>query len=136
MIAPRKFWWLLFLITVCAVVTLPVWHALIPGTDALSPFTWICIGVFAMINVVAYFLGVRSIRSKSKYRFVHLTMALIVVKMIICIVLVVAHVELNMPGSKLFVLPFLSTYLIFTLFEIFVLEKIARIEQKDTSAHS
>jgi hypothetical protein len=62
-------------------------------------------------------------------------MMLILMKMIVCVALVVAYVKISNPESKLFVLPFLTTYLIFTIFEIFVLQKIARY-QPGTSEQS
>jgi len=132
MITPRKFWLLLLLVIAGTIISLFLWHIFLPATEARSPFTFWCVLVFVLINVLAYYAGRRATNSKSMYRFVHLILILIIFKMLICVVLVVAHLKINHPESKLFVLPFLSTYLIFTLFEIFVLEKLARVtpEQK------
>ncbi len=105
-----------------------VLQAVVPKLDALSPFTIVSIGVFSAIVGLAYVLGTRIARSASRGRFVQLVMMLVVVKMMICILLVVFHVKLNEPESKLFVLPFLLIYLIFTIFEVYVLEKLARIK--------
>ena len=126
----RKFWLLLLLVTAGTIVSLFVWHALLPETDAKSPFTLWCVIVFVLINILAYYSGRRAALSRSKYRFVQLMLLLIMLKMVVCIALVVAHVRINHPDSKLFVLPFLTTYLIFTVFEIFVLEKLARVTPK------
>jgi hypothetical protein len=62
-------------------------------------------------------------------------MILILVKMFVCIGLVVAYVKISSPDSKLFVLPFLTIYLIYTIFEIFVLQKIARYKAEPSESH-
>jgi hypothetical protein len=89
-----------------------------------------------MIVILAYYSGRRAVLSKSKFRFVQLMMMLIVFKMLICVALVVAHMKIHQPPSKLFVIPFLAIYLIFTLFEIYVLEKLARTKQAAESSSS
>jgi len=90
--------------------------------------------VFTGINIIAYYTGRRAVRSKSNFRFIQLVMGLILFKMVVCIALVVAHVKINHPVSKLFVIPFMVIYLIFTLFEIYVLEKMARTNTASSSS--
>ncbi len=134
MIAPRRFWILLSLVIVATIIVLLLCNIIAPESDALSQFTVVCVGTFTVINILAYYSGKRAVRSKSKYRFIQLMMILILFKMVICIGLVVAHVKINQPDSKLFVLPFLAIYLIFTMFEIYVLEKLARTSDTASSA--
>lgn len=124
----------MMLLVVGAICSLIVWETFLPASSGLSKFTIICVGVFTLINIFAYYAGQRAVFSKSKYRFIQLMMILILFKMMICIALVVAHVKINHPSSKLFVLPFLTIYLIFTLFEIYVLEKIARTNTRVSSS--
>lgn len=131
---PPRFWISLIVLVAGAIVSLLIWNTFLPESSALSQFTFWCIGVFTFINILAYYAGKRAVYSKSKYRFVQLIMILILFKMMICVALVVAHVKINHPDSKLFVLPFLTIYLIFTLFEIYVLEKLARTNTADSSS--
>ena len=126
MIASPRFWFLLVLIVVGVMFSLFLWDYFLPESSGLSAFTLVCVATFVLINIIAYFAGKRAVLSSSKFRFIQLMMILIMLKMLICVVLVVAHVRINNPSSKLFVLPFLTIYLIFTLFEIYVLEKTAR----------
>lgn len=132
--ATRKFWLLLGGTTLVALACLVVLDALFPAVQSISPFTFICVGVFLVINVVAYFLGKRAALNASKFRFVPLMMALIFAKMIVCVVLVVAYTKIGQPASRLFVIPFLLVYLIFTGFEIYVLEKLARMKPHSETA--
>jgi hypothetical protein len=123
------------LVTAFTILSLFAWHTLLPQSAAKSQFTLWCVTAFVIINVLAYYTGRRATNSKSNYRFIQLMMMLILMKMIVCVALVVAYVKISNPESKLFVLPFLTTYLIFTIFEIFVLQKIARY-QPGTSEQS
>jgi predicted ferric reductase len=126
--ATRRFW-LLLSGTICvALGGLWLLDAYLPATQGISPFTLICIGVFIAINVVAFLLGKRAALSSSPFRFVHLIMALIILKMMICILLVVVYMRIGEPVTKLFVVPFLWIYIVFTIFEIIVLEKLARMK--------
>ena len=133
MIAPGRFWILLALIAAGTLVSLVVWNTFLPESSAISQFTFLCISAFILINILAYYSGKRAIHSKSKFRFVQLMMMLILFKMMICVALVAAHMKINHPESKLFVLPFLTIYLIFTLFEIYVLERLARTNTPSSS---
>ncbi len=133
MIAPRRFWLLLLIVTVVTVLLLALLDKFLPASESLSRFTVWCVLAFICINVVAYYVGRRAVRSKSRFRFIQAMMMLILLKMMICIGLVVLHVEINHPVSKLFVVPFLMIYLIFTLFEIFVLERMARTHTPSSS---
>lgn len=134
MIAPRTFWKYLLLIILVTLGALLLWDVFLPKSEAFSTFTIICMVTFTAINILAYFAAIRAVNSKSKYRFVQLMMMLILFKMMICVGLVVAHVKINQPDTKLFVLPFLTIYLIFTLFEIYVLEKLARTNHPTSSS--
>ena len=107
---------------------LHILEALAPQLQAVSMFTMLCIGVFSAIVGLAYILGARTAQSEARGRFVQLVMFLIVIKMLICVLLVVLHVKLNTPENKLFVIPFLMIYLIFTIFEVYVLERLARLK--------
>ncbi len=46
--------------------------------------------------------------------------------MFISVAIVVVHVRLEQPENKLFVIPFLAIYLIFTIFEIYILDRVGK----------
>ena len=128
----QKFWLFLGAVSVMAWCLLVLWDYWLPDSEALSPFSAWCVVVFVCINILAFFAARSAVQSPSKYRFIHLIMGMILLKMLICVGLIVAHVKVNHPESKLFVLPFLTTYLIFTVFEVYMLEKIARSQPEGT----
>ena len=123
----RYFWTSLFTVTVSTVGILYLIDIIAPDAMAFNSFSLLTTGVFAVIVGTAYILALRSVGSKNKYAFVQLVMGLIIVKMAICVLLVVFHIKTAQPESKLFVLPFLMVYLIFTIFEVYVLQKVARM---------
>ncbi|MDX1476935.1 MAG: hypothetical protein R3301_04485 [Saprospiraceae bacterium] len=124
----KTFWSLLGGTILIAGALLLLLDVLLPQSDAVSQFTMICTAVFVLINVLAYYLGIGAARSDNKYRFIHLMMILILVKMMICVALVLIYVRIGQPATKLFVIPFLAIYIIFTIFEIYVLQRVARIK--------
>lgn len=133
----NTFWKLLGVTVLITMLFLLLLDFLLPETDAISQFTMICMGVFVMINVLAFFLGTGAAKSENKYRFIHLMMILILVKMMICVALVLVYVRIGQPATKLFVIPFLSIYVFFTVFEIYILQKVARLgPDSDQQEHS
>jgi len=108
-------------------------HVLMPGSEAFSDLSANAFGAFGAIVILAYYLGKRIAESGAKYVFIRMTVVLIFVKMFIGVGLVVYHVRNALPDDKLFILPFLIIYLIFTIFEIYVLEKLGRIQPVEKS---
>ena len=103
-------------------------HVIVPGSEAFSDLSIHAFIVFGAIVVLAFFLGKKAAMSGAKYVFIRMTILLIFVKMCIGVGLVVIHVRSEMPEDKTFIIPFLLIYLIFTIFEIYVLEKLGRIQ--------
>lgn len=101
---------------------------LVPASDALGVLSLISTTIFIAILIGAYYFGQMAIRSASKSRFIQLVMMIIVIKMLVCVLIIAVYVQLVVPDTKLFVIPFLLIYLIFTIFEVIVLERIARTE--------
>ncbi|RLD21969.1 MAG: hypothetical protein DRI69_02585 [Bacteroidetes bacterium] len=103
-------------------------HVVLPGSEAFSDLSVNACIAFGGIVIMAYFLGKRVAMSGARYVFIRMTIMLIFVKMFIGVGLVVYHVRIVLPENKLFIIPFLIIYLIFTIFEIYVLEKLGRIQ--------
>ena len=108
----------------------------LPQSDALSLFAFLSLGIFIALVGFAYFVGVRAARSKSNMRFIQFTMGMVVLKMFVCVAMIVIYVQEFAPESKLFVLPFLLLYLIFTIFEVYILLKVAKMKPAATRVTS
>jgi len=131
-----SFWKGLTAVIALSLATLWVMHALLPDIDAWGAFSLWTIAVFTAIVIGAFYLGQMAVRSESKARFIQLVMMIIFVKMMVCILLVGIYIKIEAPDSRLFVVPFLAIYLIFTIFEVIVLERIARTKLLGTQESS
>ena len=109
---------------------------LFPASNALGQLSLISAIIFIAIVIGAYYLGQMAIRSASKSRFIQLVMMIIMIKMFVCVLIIAVYLKVVVPESKLFVLPFLVIYLIFTIFEVIILERIARTESTDGAGRS
>lgn len=108
-------------------------HVVMPGSEAFSDLSIHAFLAFGAIVILAYYLGKKAATSSNKYVFIRMTIVFIFVKMFIGVGLVVSHVRTELPENKLFILPFLIIYLIFTIFEVYVLEKLGRIQTREKS---
>ena len=127
---PKRFWKLLALTGLLTLVMLWVLQVTLPASAALSTFTITTLGVFTVIVAFAYLRGVQAATSQSKYHFVRLTVMLIFLKMFIAFALIVWYVKVVQPVDKSFIIPFLAIYLAFTILEVYVLERVARMKPK------
>ena len=124
--AKCRFWTSLVLLVAGTLIALLLLDMVTPAMEATSVFILSTVPVFTGIVAFAFILGERTARSQNKNTFVHFVMMLILLKMFLCVMMVVYHVKVNEPETKMFVIPFLLIYLIFTIFEVFVLEKLSR----------
>lgn len=127
------FWRLLGLTTVVSGITLALLHFFIPSLDAVN-FSLSAVVLFIILSVMAYYLGKRGATSTNKYRFVHIIVFFILLKMVASIVLIVGYIKLAEPTGKVFIVPFLVVYLFYTIFEVYFLEKIARLKPATKSS--
>lgn len=88
--------------------------------------SWISWCFFVVICVIAYWLGLKAYSSHNKNDFTNLFIVLITAKMFFSLFTILIYKILAEPENKLFVLPFLIMYLIFTFFESHVLIKIGK----------
>ena len=95
-------------------------------------FSFGSIALFVLICIAAFVLGKRAVKSTNKYQFIQVLIMIIMGKMFLSIGVILVYMKLMNPDNKAFVLPFLLIYLIYTAFEVFFLEKIAREDEKPT----
>ena len=98
---------------------------LIPSVD-YPKIQIIAVSCFASISMIIYLLSIKSANSPNKFQFMNVVIMNIFIKMIVSFLLIVAYVQMNAPTDKLYVLPFMMVYLIFTIFETYFLMKTAK----------
>ena len=100
--------------------------------DFAVGFTVTTFVVLLLLSVAIFWLGKRTAGAENKFLFGNVFLGVTVVKMFACGALVAAYIFLFEQPSRLFVLPFFTTYLVFTLLEIICLVQLAA-EAKEVS---
>ncbi len=88
--------------------------------------SWLSLAFFTVLSALMFFAGRSSASSPSKQAFTNTVLGFTMAKMFICALIVVAYHNLAQPTSKLFLLPFFSTYVVYTAFETYWMMKLAR----------
>jgi hypothetical protein len=107
------------------VVALGLWglHRL-PALQFFRSFSGWSLAFFVLLTVVTYCIGSRSVQGKNKFAFINASLGITLAKMVLCVAFVAAYVQLAQPPSRLFLLPFLGIYVIYTIFETAFMMKI------------
>ena len=90
----------------------------------------ILLSVIGLVFMVAatggfYLAAMKAINSTNKMAFIQLVMVNVVFKLVFVMGIVATYFKLAKPENKLFILPFLSIYFIFTIFETIFVYKIS-----------
>lgn len=98
---------------------------LIPAFQAFQSLSWISFGFFLVLSVLMYFVGHYAANSSDKNSFLQIVMATTFFKMVLCLAIIIVYAKFAQPESKLFILPFLAIYIIFTIFETYFMMKLS-----------
>ncbi len=100
----------------------------IPQFQPFQVFSYLsCIG-FILFSSLMFFLTHRAALSADKNLFLQQVMATTFIKMLFCIIIVIGYFKLAMPPTKMYAVPFLIIYLIFTIFETYFMMKLSKIK--------
>lgn len=94
-----------------------------------SPYTLLSYSGFIFFNLLslaAYYLGKKSLNSSNKFLFNNLVILNVMTKMLVSVAIIVIYQRTTHPETNWFVLPFLVLYLIYTIFETYILTKLVK----------
>lgn len=91
-----------------------------------ATFSWLSLAFFVLLSVVTYYIGNRTVLQKNKFAFINAALGLTFIKMLLCVVLVGLYIKLANPPARLFILPFLGIYVVYTIFETYFMMKIGK----------
>lgn len=103
----------------------------LPTFQADTGVLWISFAAFALLSLLMYFLGHKAVSSKNKNNFISVILVSTVVKMFMAILIIFVYIRVYLPESRLFVLPFLGIYLIYTVYETYFMMKLAKMKTND-----
>lgn len=124
---PSQFFRQLALITSLTILFILGLHQFTALT-ATADFSWISLAFFVILSILIYLVGYRAVYNKNKGTFINAALGLTFFKMVLCIVLVGTYIKLTNPPTRLFILPFLGIYIIYTIFETYFMMKLSQVK--------
>ncbi len=90
---------------------------------------WISLGLFFFITILMFNFGKQAALSDNKHTFTNVFLGFTTGKIFLIILFVFGYSRITEPETKFFILPFFSMYLIYTIFETYVMMKLGRIKK-------
>jgi hypothetical protein len=97
-----------------------------PVLQAHQLLSWLSLLFFTTISLAAYFFGLKAANSTNKNDFNNVFIVLTTAKLLISLFLVWLYQIFTEPTTKLFILPFFLIYIIFTIFESYILIRLGK----------
>ena len=117
------------LLTGCLLISLAAISQLSPFQETL----YFSIGatlIFVVFTIAIYHIGSKSVESPDKNMFFGVAISSIFLKLIMTLAILFSYQMVFKPSSKLYLLPFLLIYLVYTVFETSVLMKLAKSDNR------
>ena len=99
-----------------------------PEFQPFQIFSYSSLIGFILFSSLMFFLTHRAALSSDKNLFLQQVMGTTFIKMLFCIMIIVGYFKLAAPSSKMYAIPFLAVYLIFTIFETYFMMKLSKIK--------
>ena len=128
----KNFFLLLAVVTLIAIISLAgihQWQA-VQGHELLG---WAGLAAFLLITVLMFYSGRKAARSDNKNDFTSVVMGFTAGKMFIVLMAIVIYQRTVLPDTNFFILPFFGMYLIYTIFETYVMTKLGRTDSSNTN---
>ncbi len=93
------------------------------------PFSFACLSLFLILTLAMYIVGEKTARSSNKSLFTSMVLVFTFGKILLSFAIVLLYYYLAAPASKVFLLPFFIVYLIFTIFETYLMMQIGKYEK-------
>ena len=124
---PKTFFPQLLVLSV-VVATILFFLNRMPQLQNDAPLSWLSLFLFILLSILMYYIGKRSSTSENKNDFTNAVLGFTVWKMFLAILVIFRYSQLAQPADKLFIIPFFSIYLIYTIFETYFMMKLGRMK--------
>lgn len=88
--------------------------------------SWSTISIFVVLSGMVYFFGAYAAKQKNKNTFTSLVLLVMMAKMFLCVLIVAIYVKTYEPTNNFFLIPFFSIYLIYTIFEVYIMTRLGK----------
>lgn len=123
---PSTFFTRLLAITLGSGALLAALHFLVPAAQVHGQFAIASVLLFVAICIGLYFWGCSTARSKNKLAFNNVISLSVFGKMILSIAALFIYQKTAHPTNEWFVAIFLLTYVIYTVFEVWFMTRLAK----------
>ena len=103
---------------------------LFPQFHVSFQFSLLSLLFFVVISAVMFLIAAQAALSKDKNVFTRLIMVFTFVKMLLTLALVVVFQKFARPTNNLFLIPFFSIYIVYTIFETTFMTKLGKIKAR------
>ncbi len=86
---------------------------------------WLGLVFFIVLSIVIFMMGKAKAGSKDSNAFTRLIMYNLMIKMFSSVCIVFIYYVVTKPMEKLFIIPFVFIYFLFTIFEVFFLTRLS-----------
>lgn len=101
----------------------------ISATSGFLDMGLITMSVFGIMSIFLYYYARKSVQNPNRTKFITLTISNMFIRMLVSIGLILLYFKIKKPESQLFVIPFLATYFIFTIFETYFLLALSNVKK-------
>ncbi len=91
-----------------------------------AAFTWGVLLFFIALSIGIYFSGKNLSTSKDQNAYTRMILGFMMLKMMLCILMVLAYYKLANPTGKTFIIPFFFIYITYTVFEVVLMSRLGR----------
>jgi len=112
-------------VTAFAILAISALNLFLPISKYID-FSIASLLVFFFFTIFIFFLGKKASASNSGNMFLYIIVINVFFKLIGSFLMVYLYVEVKNPESKIFVIPFLIIYLVYTIFETYFLSLLAQ----------
>lgn len=102
----------------------------IPALQEHLMLGWVSLAFFIALSVFMFVVGKKAALSENKHNFTNAFLIFLMLKLFLCASLMIGYLKIIEPETKLFILPFFSLYLIYTIFEVFFLIRLGNTQSK------
>lgn len=93
---------------------------------AHQTFSWATCFAFILFCVGLYHISVKTVHSNNKNLFGQVFLLSIFFKILLCATMVIVYALVKRPEKVHFIIPFLLTYLCYTIYEVYFVTKLAK----------
>lgn len=98
-----------------------------PQFADVRPIAWISLGIFVLLSIIMFYAGRKAAFSDNKHDFTNVSLGVTIGKIFIAILFILGYDQLMQPASRFFIIPFFIMYLIYTIFETYIMMKLGRL---------